>query len=71
MRDSLKPCPFCGTIAHITQLKGGKFPRYSVCCSNPKCFASKSSCFGKKYYSEYEAIEMWNMRAEKTREVGE
>lgn len=48
MRDNLKPCPFCGMIAHITQLKGGKFPRYSVCCSNSKCFASESSCFGKK-----------------------
>ena len=69
----LKPCPFCGASACIAELKGGKFPRYSVCCSNSVCFASESSCFGKKCYSKHEAAEMWNKREERlqTEENGE
>lgn len=65
MREQLKPCPFCGSFACISVLKGGKFPRYFVCCANSRCFASEASCFGKKYYSEREAAEMWNKRVEK------
>ena len=61
--EKLKPCPFCGGQAGVGQLKSGKFPRYSVQCFNQYCFASASSCFGRKYSTEADAIEAWNRRA--------
>ena len=63
----LKPCPFCGAIAHIGELKKSlKSPRYIVHCSNTKgdCIASRSDVFGRHYYSEMEAADAWNRRAE-------
>lgn len=62
--DDLKRCPFCGNVAYFSELKSGNWSRYSVVCANDRCFASKSSCFGKRYYTKKEAIEAWNRRAD-------
>lgn len=64
----LKPCPFCGNKALIAELKGGKFPRYSVLCPNSRCFASEASIFGKRYVNKSDAIEAWNRRAGEAKE---
>lgn len=58
MPTKLKPCPFCGGKAYrkINYDFDGK-EIYNVCCEN--CNARTE--YG---YSEQEAIEAWNRRAE-------
>lgn len=62
----LKPCPFCGHIAHVSVLKQSVTPRFYVVCSNAKdrCIASDSYVFGRKYPTREDAIYVWNRRAE-------
>lgn len=52
----LKPCPFCGREAGITELT---YPmkHYTVICSNEKCYAQMGD-----FLSKEEAIRMWNTR---------
>lgn len=68
MSEQLKPCPFCGAIAHLSELKQAAkpSPRYFVECSNQRgnCIASFSGTFGRRYYTIRDAIEQWNRRAE-------
>lgn len=61
----LKPCPFCGSIAHIQELKQSVRPRYFVVCSNARdrCIAAEHNVFGRFYPLVSEAIEAWNRRA--------
>jgi len=63
--NELKPCPFCGNVAHISSLKQSATPRYYVVCSNSKgrCIASESYVFGRKYPNREDAIYAWNRRA--------
>lgn len=62
MSESLKPCPFCGGKAYLSKLKTTVNIRFFVVCGNTKCIASADQLFGKRYYSENEAIEAWNRR---------
>ena len=61
--SELKHCPFCGSNAAVGELKGGKFPRYSVICQNSRCIASEYNIFGKRYVNKSDAINAWNRRA--------
>jgi hypothetical protein len=60
----LKPCPFCGTQAHVNRLKWSASPRYFVSCGNGmgKCIASEHNTFGRFYTNRDDAIEAWNRR---------
>lgn len=62
----LKPCPFCGNIAHVMQLKQSTSPRYYVACGNSarKCIASAHWVFGVFYATMGEAVEAWNRRVD-------
>lgn len=61
----LKPCPFCGSIAHVMQLKQSASPRYYVACGNGKdeCIASAKYIFGRFYVNKRDATDAWNRRA--------
>ena len=52
----LKPCPFCGRKAGVSELT---YPikHYVVICSNEKCYAQMGD-----FMSKEDAIEMWNTR---------
>ena len=51
--EELKPCPFCGASAQITQLSG----RYAVECTK--------KCVGTRIFSDKnKAIEAWNRRVD-------
>ena len=70
----LKPCPFCGSIAGVQQLKWSATPRYFVACFNGKgrCIASVHNVFGRFYVNRYDAVDAWNRRvndADATRTV--
>lgn len=61
--ERLKPCPFCGSEAHIaTHIFHGLSNTYGVICGNGKCYKS-----GWQFYdSGEEAIAAWNRRAERS-----
>lgn len=44
--SKLKPCPFCGTQAHIAKLKSAAIDRYFVVCGNSLCIAHEKWVFG-------------------------
>ena len=61
--NELKPCPFCGGRAHMTELNKIAAFRYIVCCVNRDCIAYRlSSAYTPRYYTEEEATEKWNRR---------
>lgn len=63
MRE-LKPCPFCGHVAHVAEMKKSVKQRFYVICSNQReeCIASEAYVFGKKYPNKEDAIHAWNRR---------
>ena len=68
MSEELRPCPFCGGGAYITELKtiSGK-TTFDIFCENMECVASSDrlSCiFWKRYYNKNEVIKAWNRRAD-------
>lgn len=63
MSVELKPCPFCGHMAHIMQLKQSVTARYYVGCGNKYCIASEHNVFGKFYVNKRDVIDAWNRRA--------
>lgn len=42
IKNALKPCPFCGSTAHVSMLKQSVKPRYFIVCGNAasECIAS-------------------------------
>ena len=59
--SELKPCPFCGGEADISDEGTGTEPfRYWVYCPNNACFVEGTAA----YATEAEAIEAWNTRAD-------
>lgn len=58
----LLPCPFCGGEAAIVQTLDTTVRTWFVTCSNLKC--SVLAFRTKRYYTEAEAIDAWNTRAE-------
>lgn len=62
----LKPCPFCGEIAHVMRLKQNVSPRYFVACGNgaERCIAAEHWVFGRFFATQEEAVEAWNRSAE-------
>ncbi len=55
--DKLKPCPFCGGEATIRKYEYFSEDTYNVYCEECGCEISM-------YYSEGDAIDAWNRRAE-------
>ena len=55
MKETLKPCPFCGGDEVIVQLDPGFFPMFYVGCHN--CGGSATYCEKRE-----DAIEAWNGR---------
>ncbi len=62
--DKLKPCPFCGTQAHIMKLKSTAIDRYFVVCGNSLCIAHEKWVFGNFFHRETDAIKAWNRRVD-------
>lgn len=66
MAPDLKPCPFCG-MAAITSAErrhaNTKDMFYFAGCGTYNCIASLHS-MNRYYFTEKEAIEAWNRRAE-------
>ena len=64
--DKLKPCPFCGSMAHVMQLKQSVSPRFYVVCANKigGCIAAEKYIFGKFYPTKSDAAFAWNRRAQ-------
>lgn len=58
--EALKPCPFCGGEAEVTEYNGGFA---AVGCANGRCYM-KPHAFG--FPSAEAAAEEWNRRAERT-----
>lgn len=63
MTDRLKPCPFCGKDAQLSDMQldalCGIF-RYSVGCSDPECIGFLTAC---NWFSTKEgALAAWNRR---------
>ena len=57
----LKPCPFCGGEAHITEITAGTGQAYyGVTCSNEMCLASRTNAVSR---FAFEAAKAWNTRA--------
>lgn len=54
--NELKPCPFCGGGAYVSELRDGMWR--AICMS---CNAS-----GNNYFTEAEAVKAWNTRIERT-----
>lgn len=56
----LKPCPFCGSEAHLAVIAGGlPRPIYYGFCTNGHCQTTMV-----KRRSKQKAIEAWNKRVE-------
>lgn len=68
MSIELKPCPFCGgepTMSSYTySTLGGGYVQFKVECENDNCPAQPTVDW--HYWSEAEAAEAWNTRAERT-----
>lgn len=62
--DNSKPilCPYCGSEAHVMELKKKAAERYFVACSNPLCIAHDKWVFGKFFFRKADAIKAWNRR---------
>lgn len=57
--EKLKPCPFCGSEAHICKIRGEKI--YLVKCWNYReCSILPRT---KEYENKEEAIREWNRRS--------
>ena len=56
--EELKPCPFCGSPAHIYAKQGKSKGWYDVGCSKFGCIS-----MGQSFRSAEEATEAWNRRA--------
>jgi len=54
---ALKPCPFCGSDAHLCQSDDGRY--YSVFCDNDRCGANVGEDF---YMEKDELVSQWNTR---------
>lgn len=67
--SELKPCPFCGDIAHVhpIDILNRYNRRWNVRCDNDKCIAG---VVVRHFDTEQEAIEAWNTRYEPTCSVG-
>jgi hypothetical protein len=63
--QGLKPCPFCGGMAGVKQLKQSVTARYFVVCFNGKnrCIANEHNVFGHFYVNRDDAVNAWNRRA--------
>lgn len=57
--EELKPCPFCGSEAHIQTFHF----RYRVGCGTTGCIAGR---FNRAFDTPEEAAAAWNRRAERT-----
>ena len=59
----LKPCPFCGSAAHVVEIQTGHaVSSYTVSCNAiGKCIASDPMRY---YPSEGQAVNAWNERAD-------
>lgn len=59
MESNLKPCPFCGSEAHLAELTGSHLPRplYYGFCTNGHC---QTRMVERR--SKQKAIEAWNRR---------
>lgn len=74
-KDELKPCPFCGnkdiTIKKVSNNAGmdGSYDNWLIKCG--VCFAEMNipadNFYEREYYTEEEAITMWNYRKEETK----
>ena len=64
IKNELKPCPFCGSTAHVSMLKQSVKPRYFIVCGNAanECIASGHWVFGCFFATREDAIEAWNRR---------
>lgn len=60
MTNTLKPCPFCGSEAHI--YRHPTTGNYAPVCNNDRC----EVYWQREYGTEEQAIEAWNTRAERT-----
>ena len=60
----LLPCPFCGGEAVLVPTSGTTVREWFVTCGNLEC--GVLACKTRRFYSEEEAIEAWNTRAERT-----
>ena len=60
----LKPCPFCGGEAVLVPTLDTTVREWFVTCANLHC--NVLACRTKRFYTEAEAIEAWNTRAERT-----
>lgn len=58
MSKELKPCPFCGGKAEII-IFSTKYGTVTVGCINEECDIP----MGKAFFSDEEAIQHWNRRA--------
>lgn len=58
MTNELKPCPFCGSEAHI--YRHPTIGNYAPACNNDRC----EVYWQREYGTEAEAIAAWNTRAE-------
>lgn len=70
IEDKLKRCPFCGEKANLVKVRSGlsfgKNFRYAPGCATDKCMGHWVT--GKGFYSEAEAIEAWNRRADDSKD---
>lgn len=68
MNIELKPCPFCGGEATVSSYTystlGGGYVQFKVECERHDCPAQPTVDW--HYWSEAEAAEAWNTRAERT-----
>lgn len=55
MAEQLKPCPFCGSVAHV--FDGSLLGGFSVVCDAPSCQAT-----GRFSGDRDKAIAAWNRR---------
>jgi len=68
-RETLLPCPFCGSGASITGTEWGGREQYFVACTGPDCHCAvgenydRDACPEYSFSSKDDAIAAWNRRA--------
>lgn len=67
--SELKPCPFCGGEAALVPTRETTVREWFVTCDNLEC--NVLVCCTKRYYTEAEAIEAWNTRADDYRQAAD